>query len=189
MADTKKNNIDKPVWVYLMVSRNKDNKNKVPNFHERRCTFLSSKGDMSDYINDRFSDFVRHGCHGEFSRLYRSVNSRDVECVKKRFLYEYIMKDIDITKLESKAAAIAAGSACAAEKKWLFDFDDDDILKLDEFVSGVKENTPVTIHKTPHGFAVVAEHGFDTRKILKKWENIVTLKRDGMLFLKSGVKD
>lgn len=117
MADTKKNNIDKPVWVYLMVSRNKDNKNRVPNFHERRCTFLSSKGDMSDYINDRFSDFVRHGCHGEFSRLYRSVNSRDVECVKKRFLYEYIMKDIDITKLESKKPPLLRREAHAPPRK------------------------------------------------------------------------
>lgn len=37
---------------------------------------------------------------------------------------------------------------------------------------------------TPHGYAIVAEHGFDTRGLMKKWKDYdITLKKDELLFL------
>lgn len=36
--------------------------------------------------------------------------------------------------------------------------------------------------QTPHGFAIVIPHGFDTRELMSKWQDKVELKRDDMLF-------
>lgn len=39
-------------------------------------------------------------------------------------------------------------------------------------------------YKTPHGYAIVVPHGFDTRKLMEKWKDYdITLKKDGLLFL------
>lgn len=38
----------------------------------------------------------------------------------------------------------------------------------------------IITHKTPNGYAVVVDNGFDTRKLLEKWSN-VSLKKDAML--------
>ena len=39
------------------------------------------------------------------------------------------------------------------------------------------------VHKTKSGFAVIVEHGFDTRELLIKWENHLEVKKDTMLLL------
>ena len=41
----------------------------------------------------------------------------------------------------------------------------------------------IETHKTPHGYAVIVKHGFDTRKLLEKWGKDVELKRDDMLLV------
>ena len=41
-------------------------------------------------------------------------------------------------------------------------------------------DVPHEVYKTPHGYAVIADHGFDTREILKD-RDYITLKRDDML--------
>lgn len=39
-------------------------------------------------------------------------------------------------------------------------------------------------HKTPNGYAIVVEHGFDTRELMEKWKGYdITLKKDELLFL------
>ena len=68
------------------------------------------------------------------------------------------------------------------KSKWLFDFDIDSPLTVLQFYNDLPVNG--TIYKTPNGYAVVVEHGFDTRELMKKWENYdITLKRDELLFL------
>ena len=57
---------------------------------------------------------------------------------------------------------------------------DDDVELVDEFVKDVEQYTKATKYKTPNGYAVVLEHGFDTRELLSKWKD-VELKRDDML--------
>ena len=44
----------------------------------------------------------------------------------------------------------------------------------------VEQYTKATKYKTPNGYAVILEHGFDTRELLSKWKD-VELKRDDML--------
>lgn len=69
----------------------------------------------------------------------------------------------------------------------MFDFDDNDFEKLNEFIAGIYDDNDfddddISYQKTPNGYAVVVEHGFDSRGVLERWPN-VELKRDGMLFV------
>lgn len=42
----------------------------------------------------------------------------------------------------------------------------------------------IEAHKTPHGYAIVVPHGFDTRKLMETWKDYdITLKKDELLFL------
>ena len=46
------------------------------------------------------------------------------------------------------------------------------------------EDLEIEVTKTVNGFAVVCNHGFDTRKLLEKYKDVVELKKDDMLFMK-----
>ena len=78
---------------------------------------------------------------------------------------------------------------CAAEKKWMFDFDINSEEEVNQFVEDIKaivstDESPISIevHSTPHGYAVITNRGFDTRELYKKWdESLVSLKRDDLL--------
>lgn len=63
------------LYVYLMRSRNKDNKG-IPNFKQRDKTILEYK-ENEDKIIEEFKSFATKGVSGEQTRLYRSVNSRN----------------------------------------------------------------------------------------------------------------
>ena len=63
-----------------------------------------------------------------------------------------------------------------------FDFDEKDKSLLDQFICDIPVNTES--YETPHGYATVCEHGFDTRKLMEKWKDQdITLKKDELLFL------
>ena len=177
-----------PLYVVLLVSRNKDNK-EVEGFVERKRSFVRhSVNPMTDEKLEReFINFVSHGVIGETCRLYVSVNKRDEEKAKKALMVELITRDnIKLSRIAAVTASICAKKENAAEKRWLFDFDINDEGKLEEFVSDIKKICPgmaVETHKTPHGYAVIVEHGFDTRKLFEKWTEDVTLKRDDMLLV------
>ena len=67
----------------------------------------------------------------------------------------------------------------------MFDYDDDK-SKIGDFIADVTElylDVPEKF-ETPNGYAVVVNHGFDTRELLKKWGK-VELKRDAMLCIDS----
>lgn len=172
----------------VFVSRNKDNK-EVKDFRERRKSFLTTK--IVKELKDDFIAFAKKGKKGETSRFYMSVNSRDNAKIQKDLIHKLIDEEIAVQSLPAIVAGIAAKAENRAESKWLFDFDED-LEKIDEFVSDVhkadeltltkKEKSPlsVEVHKTPNGFAVIVDRGFDTRELLKKWKE-VALKRDDLL--------
>ena len=189
---------NKDLYVVLFTSRNKDNKH-IEGFKERRMSFVTSK-DNNDLLKD-FEVFADNGLEGEMSRFYISINPRDNEKVQKALIHYLIDNEIQVTKLPSILASISANVENKHKtygKNWLFDFnpiENEDLgKKLNEFIDDVIEefrNTktknnvtrpePVIItHKTPNGYAVVVDNGFDTRKLLEKWTN-VTLKKDAML--------
>lgn len=173
-------------YAYLFVSRNKDNKH-IPDFKERRWTFL--RADNKERITAKFQQFISEGLPGEMCRLYRSVNPRNTAQIRKNLLLHLIQhEDTNLCKLESLSTSIAMKSDCALTKKWMFDFDTKDEELLNNVLFQLKDifseiDDIVVAHPTPNGYAIIVPRGFDSRKILEQYQDVMTLKRDGMLLL------
>mgnify|MGYP003362287058 CR=1 FL=1 len=184
MKDWKDTILKGEMRIVLFVSRNKDNKETIPNFKERTVRFLTTL--PIEEIEKQFDFFVNYGLPNEFSRYYISLNERDNKKTQKRLIHKLIDEDVNLTSLPSIAVSIAAKKENSAGKQWFFDFDSQDETLLAEFVSDVeressqyKNSEPIEIltQKTVNGYAVIISHGFDTRNLLKKWSD-VELKRD-----------
>lgn len=208
---------DKPMYVVLLVSRNKDNK-QFENFKERRISFITTDEVDSEHLKRKFDHFVEDGQPGEMCRMYYSINKRDPQTVYKNLLHFLIDEpDFNLCAMQSKLAGIAADKDCAADKRWMFDFDYDDEKLAKEFCDDIKvisdkeveayiqkkinyaakKHQTLTreyidtseieikteIHKTPHGYAIITNRGFDYRTLVgpgTKWPD-VDIKRDDLL--------
>lgn len=173
------------LYVYLMRSRNKDNKN-IPNFKGRIKEILEYR-ENEDKVIEAFKDFAAKGVSGEQTRLYRSVNSRNEEKIREEFTIRLLRDKPSMTQLNRTLASVALKVKNRDESKWLFDFDVDDKDKVEDFIDDVyfySELDSHELHKTPHGYAIVVPRGFDTRELMEKWKDYdVTLKKDDLLFL------
>ena len=181
---------ESPIHVVLFVSRNKDNKD-ITNFTERRKSFITNK--TVEELGSEFSSFVKMGVVGEISRMYYSVNERDPEKIYKELMhFLFDNPNFNLCSLDSKLAGIAAKKECAKTKRWMFDFDINDFKKVKDFLKDIEwilfkansEPINIEIHKTPNGYAIITQKGFDTRELLTKWNKDVTLKRDDLLCVK-----
>lgn len=173
------------LYVYLIRSRNNDNKN-VPNFKERIKTILEYK-ENEDKVIKEFHKFAADGFPDEKTRLYRSVNSRNEEKIREEFIIRLLKDKPSMTKLNRTLASVAQQVENRDESKWLFDFDVDDEEKVDDFIddiyfySGIENHE---LHKTPHGYAIIIPHGFDTRELVEKWKDYdISIHKDRLLFL------
>lgn len=174
------------LYVYLMRSRNKDNKD-IPNFKGRVETILEYKENENKII-EKFSDFAAKGVPGEQTRLYRSVNSRNEEKIREDLIIRLLRDKPSMTQLNRTLASVALQAQNRDESKWLFDFDvDDDKLALgfiDDITNYGFVFNQIEMYKTPHGYAIIVPHGFDTRGLMEKWKDYdITLKKDELLFL------
>ena len=174
------------LYVYLIRSRNKDNKD-VPNFKGRAKTILEYK-ENEDRVIKEFHRFAADGVPGEQTRLYRSVNSRNEEKIMKELIIRLLRDKPSVTKLNHTLASVAQQVENRDESKWLFDFDVDDRTLMEKFVADIYNTyipwKCIETYKTPHGYAIVVSHGFDTRKLMEKWKDYdITLKKDELLFL------
>ncbi len=175
-----------PFQVVMFVSRKKDNAN-INGFKQRVHSFLTQKNPTQLYRE--FKRFTADGVPGETSRMYVSVNERKHSEILRN-LQHYIIDhpDVNLSKIDNLIASLATKLGTAKTKHWLFDFDYQDLELAHEFINDLVicgiDDYKISLSKTPNGFAIVTEHGFDTRELLMKWKN-VELKRDGMLFVKS----
>lgn len=187
------------LYVYMFRSRNKDNK-EIESFKER-CKTIVEYRENEDKVRESFEKFAAEGLPGEKTRLYRSVNSRNEGKIREELIIRLLRDKPSMTKLNRVLASVAQQVENRDESKWLFDFDCDDEKLVDEFINDIKEFTtyywddePKTLlaiegekakkYKTPHGYAVVVDHGFDTRELMEKWKDYdITLKKDELLFL------
>lgn len=173
-------------YVVLFVSRNKDNEG-IPNFKQRKQSFIIKK-DEGD-LDAIFKRFVDTWVEGEMSRIYISVNARKhKEVLKQLQIYLINHPDINLTITDIHLSSLAMKEGTKTTDKFLFDFGIDNEESLSKFCKeikalGIKEEE-IIVKNTPNGYAVVTEHGSDTRTLLEKWPE-VSLKRDGFLFLKS----
>lgn len=177
------------LYVYLICSRNKDNKD-LPNFKERAKTILEYK-ENEEKVFDEFYRFAADGVPGEQTRLYRSVNSRNEEKIREELIIRLLRDKPSMTKLNRTLASVAQRVENRDESKWLFDFDVDNEIIVKDFVDDIYVKTDadypiekLNVIKTPHGYAIVVPYGFDIRKLMEKWKDYdITLKRDELLFL------
>lgn len=180
------------LYVYLMRSRNKDNKDII-GFKERKRVILEYKENECDIIQ-KFYNFAEKGVDGETSRLYRSVNSRNEDKVREAFIIRLLKDKPSVTKLNAVLASVAQDVANRDESKWLFDFDVDDKDEVNNFISDINfisgiPFTGIQKYKTPNGYAVICEHGFDTRWLMEKWKDYdISLHKDRLLYLQSHIK-
>ena len=180
---------DKDIYVCLFISRNKDNKD-VPNFVERRKSFITTKDYNDPDLIREFFNFVSDGVPNEMCRMYYSLNSRNKEVVYKNLLHFLVDNpNFNLCALPSKIASIAAKKECAKTKHWFFDFDIKDKNKVIEFINDINNidnDVEITNHETPNGYAIIVSRGFDARKLLNKWSENVTLKKDDLVYRCSG---
>ena len=184
---------DRPVHVVLFVSRNKDN-NNIDGFKSRTTSFITKEPPDSEILLQKFKAFVNNGLDHEMSRFYYSVNARNEDQIYKDLMIFLIQNpDFNLCSIESKLAGIAAISKNAVTKQWMFDFDypdEEQVLNFCSDISEINPNNTIACHKTPNGYAIITEHGFDTRGLFKKWDpEKVTLKRDDLLCVKWTTKE
>lgn len=172
------------VYVVLFMSRNKDNKD-IPNYKQRRKTFITKRKVDDPILQREFTKFFEDGVQGEMCRMYYSVNARNTNKIHRELLHFLIDNpEYNLCGIESKISSIAAKKECANERRWLFDFDSSDTDKLSLFCENIKEidnEIRVIIHKTPNGYAVITNRGFDIRKLSDDWNEFITLKKDDLL--------
>lgn len=172
--------------VVLFVARNKDNKH-IEGFKGSSQQFLMT--DVSN-VSEKFEEFVSKQLDGTLCRCCVSVNKRNGSLVQKQLISYLALNDADLSKISRKTTSIAMLPQCAVTKKWLLDFDYESEEQVLEFIQDIKDidNTlEVEYKKTVHGYAVVTNHSFDTRELLKKWVECVN-KKDGMLLVDWKVK-
>ena len=176
---------NRPIYVVLFVSRHKDNMD-IENFEERRMSFITHDAWNDVRLQTKFHEFVNRGKKDELSRMYVSINERDGAMIYKKLLLFLIENpEFNLCSIDSKLAGLAAQKECAKTKRWMFDFDSRDDIKLGEFLDDLRqeigdETCSIRVHDTPHGYAIITDHGFDTRELVKKWPD-VGLKRDDLL--------
>lgn len=175
------------LYVYLIRSRNKDNKD-VPNFKERIKTILEYKENEGRIVKE-FHRFAADGVPGEQTRLYRSVNSRNEEKIREGLIIRLLRDKPSMTTLNRTLASVAQQVENRDESKWLFDFDVDDESLVEQFINDVNHASCIPLryiekYKTPHGYAIVVHHGFDTRELMDKWRDYdISIHKDRLLFL------
>ena len=178
-------------YVVLYVSRSKDNKD-LPSFVERRKSFICTP-DMIEHYEEAFKTFVNDGLPGELSRMYISVNTRHMPTIRKQLMHFLIDDDtFNLCAIQSKIAGIAAQKECAAERKWLIDFDSIDnnaLLEMTTWLSNLDNTLETQTYRTPNGYAVIVNHGFDLREFTERYNDVATIKRDDMLCLEWKTKE
>lgn len=156
------------MYTIQFISRNKDNR-EVEGFKPRSENFaVDDVGRAKDRIQRKFSDFVNRGVNGEKSRMYVSVNERDDNKTRKALVHFLIdHEDYPLHNLESKLASIADKPENAKTHRWLFDFDSSLDEDLEYFLNLIPDDIPTEVHKTPHGYGIVVEHGVRLPKCFK----------------------
>lgn len=197
--------MDDIVRIALFVSRNKDNK-EIPDFKERREAFIidthGPRHDLDIEINrmhKKFGEFVSKGVPGETCRLYLSVNDRDREKIKKNFVIELLKNDdYNLSNIKDILVSVAMKKENAVTKYWLIDYDREDTEEeVREFIEDMKKLTNykenpfdiLNINPTVHGWHIIVSHGFDTRELLKKYGDFVSIQKDAMWLVSRGARN
>lgn len=175
-------------YIVMFSSRNKDNKG-LTNYKPRNYCFFTASTEKTETLNKRFQQFAAQGVKGELSRCYISVNSRNMDRVRRKLIAELAMNDdLNLAKIESITVGLAMEKDCAATKYWLFDIDTNDVEEVAQFTADVKrtfasiaeDKRPeiISFEPTLNGYHMIVSRGFDTRELMNTWGDRVDVKRD-----------
>ena len=180
--------LPKGLRVVTFNSRNKDNKD-IANFKQRSNSFLTTLS--LDELQTQFEAFVKQGVAGETCRMYVSLNRRNNKSVIAGLMHKLIDEpNFPAQAIPQKAASVGELTSSRAESQWLFDFDgtkerhDIFVRQLTGIIARQgHDDMVVTDHRTKNGWAVIVSHGFDTRDLMRLWndEDEVSLLRDDKL--------
>lgn len=175
-----------PIYTIFFSSRNKDNAN-LEGFKPRTRTFLSKRinhTELDPDITHQFDEFVKQGVNGELSRWYVSINSADPVKVNNALMH-YLIDHQDATPLQvqNKLISFANKPQNLATHRWLLDCDTSDYDRFIEILNWLKNhNISIDQYKpTKSGYAIVTEHGFDTREFLQKFPEVENKKESDLL--------
>ena len=186
--NTVKESTENNLYVVLFVSRNKDNKD-IKDFKERKKAFVSSKA--IEKLKQEFLIFCSKGLNSEMCRFYISTNARDRIKINKALTHFLIDNpEFPSEDISDMIVRIAAKKENSLEKKWLFDFDDnneDDCNNFCKMINDIDPNVSITKYKTPNGFHIISNRRFDTRKLFEKFPQ-VTLKKDDLRLVQYYIK-
>lgn len=173
--------------VICFVSRNKDNTH-IPNFKRREYRFLFDYENSNiDLLNKKLKEFISNSRPDEVTRVYTSVNERNMEKTRRELLKFLIDNpDYNLSKIESKTVSIANKEENALTRYWMFDFDCELKTKLDEFINDIHKASPLIpleYSMTPNGYCIIVKERFDYRELMEKWKDTVELKKDAMKFI------
>lgn len=170
------------LYSYMFISMEKDNED-VENFHDR-CKLVLEYEENEDNVHDSYLKFVSNGVVGEKTRLYRSVNARDEERMRDELMIKLLRDNPSMANMESVMMSVAKSDFCRAEYKWLINIDSND----ESIIGGICVNlsemgVPHEVTKTPNGYAIVCEHGFNPIDFKEKWKGVdFTINKDAFLF-------
>lgn len=176
------------IYTIFFSSRNKDNAN-LKSFTPRTHTFLSKYvnytcTELDPRIAHQFDEFVRQSVDGELSRWYISINPADPAKVNNSLMH-YLIDHQDATpiQVQNKLISFANKPQNLAAHRWLLDCDTSDHNRLLKILHWLENNKiPITQYKpTKSGYAIVTEHGFDTREFLKKFPEVENKKESDLL--------
>ena len=168
-----------PLRVVLFRSRRKDNTD-IEGFHERFQSFLTRE--PLETLEPKFIQFTQDGLPDETSRFYASVNPRGNEQTRRELLHLLIDEtDVDMATIGQMAVSVAAKPHNAAQRRWLFDVDTHHLHVVNNLIDAIRtisvDNT-IEVSKTPNGYHVICEHGFDTRNL--QLPDTISLHKDAL---------
>lgn len=174
------------IYTIFFSSRNKDNAN-LEGFKPRTRTFLSNYANHTELdpnVKHQFDEFVKQGVNSELSRCYVSINPADPVKVNNSLMH-YLIDHPMATPLQvqNKLISFANTPQNLATHRWLLDCDTPDHNRFLKILHWLENNKiPIKQYKpTKSGYAIVTEHGFDTREFSKKFPEVENKKESDLL--------
>ena len=174
------------IYTIFFSSRNKDNTD-LENFTPRTRTFLSryvNHTDLDPKIAHQFDEFIKQGVDGELARWYVSINPADPTKANNSLMH-YLIDHPTATpiQVQNKLISFANKPQNLATHRWLLDCDTSDHNRFLEILHWLENhNIPIKQYKpTKSGYAIVTEHGFDTREFLQKFPEVENKKESDLL--------
>src|SRR5699024_10017122 len=164
--------MDNKYFTVMFTSRNKDNK-ELEGFKQRTKAFLYNH-DLEDDLNlsdtimwivlelrKEFTYIVDQGVRGETSRMYVSINPRNIDKANVD-LVQYLIDKLNTStnNVYNKLVSFASKKENALSQRWLFDIDTDKEEEFNSVLDSIKyygefNESSLALSKTVNGYAIV----------------------------------